>query len=106
MATLDLFSSEPAVPDTTPEHRLRALRETLHRYGHAYYVLDAPVVPDAEYDRLFKRLQALETAHPELASADSPTQRVGSAVLDAFASVRHRVPMLRDRKSTRLNSSH
>lgn len=77
-------------------HELRAaeLRELLNRYGHEYYVLDAPTVPDAEYDRLFRELQALEEAHPELAVADSPTKRVGGAPLDAFESATHLVPML------------
>ncbi|RBJ63993.1 DNA ligase, partial [Pseudomonas sp. MWU12-2534b] len=67
-------------------HELRAaeLRELLNRYGHEYYVLDAPTVPDAEYDRLFRELQALEEAHPELAVADSPTKRVGGAPLAEF----------------------
>ena len=70
------------------------LRALLHRHAHLYYTLDAPEIPDAEYDRLFRELQALEAEHPELLSPDSPTQRVGGAVLDAFAPVRHAVPML------------
>ncbi|MBK9614834.1 MAG: NAD-dependent DNA ligase LigA [Uliginosibacterium sp.] len=70
------------------------LRDTLNRYAHAYYVLDAPVVPDAEYDRLFRDLQAIESAYPELQTLDSPTQRVGGAILKELAAVRHRVPML------------
>ena len=70
------------------------LREVIARYDHHYYVLDAPLVPDAEYDRLFRELQALETEHPELRTSDSPTQRVGGAVLSACAAVRHAVPML------------
>ena len=76
------------------------LRATLNRYGHQYYVLDQPEVPDAEYDRLFRELQALEAAHPALLTADSPTQRVGGSVLDGFATVRHRVPMLSIRTET------
>jgi DNA ligase (NAD+) len=78
------------------ELRARAvrLRADLERYAHAYYVLDAPLVPDAEYDRLFSELEALETSHPELASADSPTQRVGGAPLEGFREVAHRLPML------------
>ncbi len=67
---------------------------------HAYYVLDAPIVPDAEYDRLFRELQALEAAHPQLQTPDSPTQRVGGKALDGFASVTHRVPMLSIRTET------
>ena len=61
--------------------RLAALRELLHRHGHSYYVLDAPEIPDAEYDRLFRELQALEASHPDLLSPDSPTQRVGGGIL-------------------------
>jgi len=74
--------------------RAAHLRQLLNQHAHRYYVLDDPNIPDAEYDRLFKELQALEAAHPELLSPDSPTQRVGGAPVDAFASVRHRVPML------------
>jgi DNA ligase (NAD+) len=80
-------------------------RALLHRYAHAYYTLDAPLVPDAEYDRLFRQLQTLESAHPELLSPDSPTQRVGGAVLDAFAPVTHRVPMLSIRTETDTEAS-
>ena len=89
MSTSDLFSSEPA-----PTERAAELREQLHRHAHLYYTLDAPEIPDAEYDRLFRELQALEAAHPELLTPDSPTQRVGGRVLDAFTPVRHAVPML------------
>ncbi|MCV4599965.1 NAD-dependent DNA ligase LigA, partial [Escherichia coli] len=70
------------------------MREQLQRYDYHYYVLDAPLVPDAEYDRLFRELQALEHAHPELQTPDSPTQRVGGGLLDELPKVRHRVPML------------
>jgi DNA ligase (NAD+) len=87
------------------QERASQLRDILHRQGHAYYVLDAPLVPDAEYDRLFAELQALETAHPELLTADSPTQRVGGRALDAFAPVRHRVPMLSIRTETDTEAS-
>jgi DNA ligase (NAD+) len=76
------------------------LRAKLHHHAHAYYTLDAPEIPDAEYDRLFRELQALESAHPELLTPDSPTQRVGGQVLDAFAQVTHRVPMLSIRTET------
>lgn len=75
-----------------------ALSEQLHRHAHLYYVLDTPELPDAEYDKLFQRLQAIENEFPELRTADSPTQRVGGKVLDGFVKVRHKVPML-DRKS-------
>nr|CBA26284.1 DNA ligase [Curvibacter putative symbiont of Hydra magnipapillata] len=105
MATLDLFSPEPAVPDSLPHKRLQALREELHRLGHAYYVLDAPLVPDVEYDRLFRELQDLEAQHPEWVTPDSPTQRVGGQVLDAFTSVRHAVPMLSIRTETDTEST-
>lgn len=72
-------------------HELHAL---LHRYAHEYYVQDAPSVPDAEYDRLFAELHALEMAHPELVTVDSPTQRVGGKPLPEFSQVSHKVPML------------
>ncbi len=71
--------------------RLRAL---LERYNREYYVLDAPSVPDAEYDRVFRELQALEATHPELATPESPTQRVGGAPAAGFREVRHALPML------------
>ena len=77
-----------------PAVRAAGLRAEIARHDHAYYVLDAPTIPDAEYDRLFRELQALEAAHPELRTADSPTQRVGGKPLAQFAAVRHRVPML------------
>jgi len=80
--------------------QVEALRREIERHNHAYYVLDAPTIPDAEYDRLFRELQALEAAHPELASADSPTQRVGGTPLPEFTQVRHAVPMLSIRTET------
>ena len=86
--------------DASPTARAAELRRQLHHHAHRYYVLDAPEVPDAEYDRLFRELQALEAAHPELLTADSPTQRVGGAVLQGFAPVRHAVPMLSIRTET------
>ena len=70
------------------------LREQIDRANHAYYQLDAPEISDAEYDRLFRELQALEEAHPELRSTDSPTQRVGAPIASAFAKVTHRRPMI------------
>src|SRR6478752_4537749 len=76
------------------------LHRVLHQHAHRYYVLDDPSVPDAEYDRLFRELQELEAAHPELLTPDSPTQRVGGKPLDQFASVRHKVPMLSIRTET------
>ncbi|TAH48569.1 MAG: NAD-dependent DNA ligase LigA [Betaproteobacteria bacterium] len=83
-----------------PAARAAALRAEITRHDHAYYVLDAPTVPDAEYDRLFRELQALEAAHPELCVPDSPTRRVGGRPLAQFAPVRHRVPMLSIRTET------
>ena len=88
-----------------PLNELQALRSQLHEHAHRYYVLDDPQIPDAEYDRLFQTLQALETAHPELITPDSPTQRVGGKPLDAFASVRHAVPMLSIRTETDTEAS-
>jgi DNA ligase (NAD+) len=78
----------------SPGKRAAFLRAELERHNHAYYVLDAPTIPDAEYDRLFRELQEIEAAHPELRTADSPTQRVGGAPLAAFRQVAHGVPML------------
>jgi DNA ligase (NAD+) len=80
--------------------RAAALRAQLNHHAHRYYVLDAPEIPDAEYDRLFQELQAIEAAHPELLAPDSPTQRVGGRVLDGFDPVRHAVPMLSIRTET------
>ena len=74
--------------------RARSLRTQIEAHNRAYYVDDAPSVPDAEYDRLFRELQAIEAAHPDLLTADSPTQRVGGAPKPEFSQVRHRVPML------------
>ena len=80
--------------DAAVRAEIGQLREELARHNHRYYVLDDPSVPDAEYDRLMRRLRELEAQHPELVTPDSPTQRVGGAALDAFTSVRHEVPML------------
>ncbi|TFZ04861.1 NAD-dependent DNA ligase LigA [Ramlibacter rhizophilus] len=93
-----------AVPDDDVR-RAAALRERLHHHAHCYYVLDDPQIPDAEYDKLFQELQALEARHPQLRTPDSPTQRVGGAPLDAFAKVRHRVPMLSIRTETDIEAS-
>lgn len=73
---------------------IRRLKELLEHHAHQYYTLDAPEIPDAEYDLLFQRLQALEAEHPDLVTADSPTQRVIGAVLEGLTPVRHAVPML------------
>ncbi len=80
--------------------RTAALRAEIAEHDHRYYVLDAPTVSDAEYDALFRELQALEARHPVLVTPDSPTQRVGGVPAAAFESVRHRVPMLSIRTET------
>ena len=80
--------------------RARALRAEIEKHNYQYYVLDAPLIPDAEYDRLFRELQAIEAEHPELLTADSPTLRVGGKALDLFSPVRHAVPMLSIRTET------
>ena len=80
--------------------RARELRAELEKHNYQYYVLDAPLIPDAEYDRLFRELQALEAEHPELLTPDSPTQRVGGQALDTFKPLRHAVPMLSIRTET------
>lgn len=79
---------------TDPAGRAQALRQQLEEYNHQYYVLDQPSVPDVEYDRLFAELVVLEQEYPHLQSPDSPTRRVGGAVLERFNSVEHLVPML------------
>jgi DNA ligase (NAD+) len=74
--------------------RMAYLGEELNRHIYNYHVLDAPTIPDAEYDRLFRELQALESAHPQAVSNDSPTSRVGAAPIPEFKQVTHAVPML------------
>ncbi|MCE0825466.1 NAD-dependent DNA ligase LigA [Buttiauxella sp. A2-C2_NF] len=78
----------------TIEQQMTQLRTTLRHHEYLYHVLDNPEIPDAEYDRLMGELRALEEAHPELITPDSPTQRVGAAPLSEFTQVRHEVPML------------
>jgi DNA ligase (NAD+) len=87
------------------EERAAALRELLHHHAHRYYVLDAPEIPDAEYDKLFRELQHIEEEHPGLRTPDSPTQRVGGKALEGFAKVRHKVPMLSIRTETDIEAS-
>jgi DNA ligase (NAD+) len=84
----------PDSPASDPSERAAFLRTEIERHNHAYYVLDAPTLPDAEYDKLFHELQEIEAAHPQLRSTDSPTQRVGGAALPEFLQVQHAVPML------------
>lgn len=76
------------------QQQIDTLRQDLRRYEYEYHVLDNPTIPDAEYDRLFHQLKALEAEHPELITADSPTQRVGAKPLSGFAQIRHEIPML------------
>jgi DNA ligase (NAD+) len=85
--------------------RAAQLRAEIERHNHAYYVLDTPSIPDAEYDRLFRDLQGLEQHYPELLTADSPTLRVGGRPLEQFAPVRHDVPMLSIQTETDTESS-
>jgi DNA ligase (NAD+) len=124
MATFDLFPEEnPFVADTyseqlamnsiaiaddmsaSPIARREAMHAFLHHHAHQYYVLDDPQIPDAEYDRVFKLLQALEAEHPELQTPDSPTQRVIGAVMDGLSPVRHAIPMLSIRTETDTEAS-
>ena len=82
------------------------LREYLTEQGYLYYVLDAPVIPDYEYDRLNRRLEDLEAAHPEEITPDSPTQRVGGKILDSFQPYTHEVPLMYStRRRSRLSAS-
>jgi DNA ligase (NAD+) len=90
----------PVSADATVAARSQVLRALLNQYAHAYYVNDMPLVPDAEYDRLYQELERIEAAHPALIAPDSPTQRVGAMPLTAFAPVRHTVPMLSIRTET------
>jgi DNA ligase (NAD+) len=90
----------PAAKRLSPADEAKALRAGLERANYAYYVLDAPEMPDAEYDRLFRRLQELEAEHPGLATPDSPTQRVGAAPRADLPEVRHSIPMLSVRTET------
>jgi len=76
------------------QRRIDTLRHTLNQHSYQYYVLDNPSIPDADYDALYRELQALEQQHPELITADSPTQRVGAAPLDKFGQVTHQIAML------------
>ncbi len=100
------MTAQHATPDAqAAAGRAAALRAEIARHDHAYYVLDAPTIPDAEYDRLFRELQALEAAYPELRTPDSPTQRVGGKPLAQFPPVRHRVPMLSIRTETDTGAS-
>src|ERR1039457_3989261 len=90
-------TADAKTPAMTFEHardRVMALREELEHHSRQYHVLDAPEITDAEYDRLFRELVDLESAYPNLQTADSPTQRVGGEPAATFTKVRHRTPML------------
>jgi DNA ligase (NAD+) len=87
-------------PRASAKERAQQLREQIARADYEYYVLASPSLPDAEYDRIFRELRDLEASHPELATADSPTQRVGGAVRSDLPKVRHAVPMLSIRTET------
>ncbi len=97
---MEMSEREGSPEQPVAARRAEELRELLHHHAHCYYVLDAPEIPDAEYDRLFQELQALESAYPELLTPDSPTQRVLGKVLEGFVPVRHAVPMLSIRTET------
>ena len=97
MGQNDLFGAASASPESDAvvgRARAEWLRDELNRHSHAYYVLDNPSIPDAEYDKLFRELQQLEAQHPDLIFPDSPTQRVGGEPLPEFNQVQHDVPML------------
>ncbi len=79
---------------TALQQRATELHQVINKYNHQYYVLDNPEVPDSEYDRLFRELQQLEQAYPELSTPSSPTQRVGGQALDKFSQITHALPML------------
>src|SRR5829696_903417 len=95
-----LLSVEPLpMPDVASdavslERRVDTLRKTIEKHNYDYYILDQPTATDAEYDALFRELREIETAHPELISPESPTQRVGIAPQSRFSQIRHPLPML------------
>lgn len=82
------------MPNIKTKQRIQSLREEINAHNYSYYVLDNPEIPDSEYDRLLGELGDIEQQHPELITADSPTQRVGATPLDSFSEVKHEVPML------------
>lgn len=88
----DMTKTVTSKPDL--KKRLESLKKEINEHNHLYYVLDAPTIPDSEYDRLFQELVQIEEAHPELRTQDSPTQRVGSTPLKSFPELTHSVPML------------
>jgi len=90
----DIPDISQAIEVSSPAQQLAALREQIRQYDYQYYVLDDPSVPDSEYDKVYRELQALENAHPALVTPDSPTQRVGGSALKTFSSITHRQAML------------
>lgn len=93
----DFFADEPqgsSVVSVELQQKLAVLKDTINGHNYRYYALDEPSIPDAEYDRLMRELQAIETAHPELITPDSPSQKVGAAALTSFTEVAHEMPML------------
>ncbi|OJU92268.1 MAG: DNA ligase (NAD(+)) LigA [Burkholderiales bacterium 66-5] len=101
----ELFSAPAQDGQALAAMQIEELRAQLTRWAHAYYVLDAPSVPDGEYDRVYQQLERLEAAHPALITPDSPTQRVLGSVLPGLAAVRHAVPMLSIRTETDTEAS-
>ena len=94
------------VEKTDIRGRIEELRERIRYHNRRYYVEDAPEIGDAEYDALYKELEALEADHPELVTPDSPTQRVGAEPLEGFEQVRHAVPMLSLANARKLEDLH
>ena len=79
---------------STPADRVKELREIIEQHNYNYYILDDPAISDGEYDTLFRELETLEAKHPQLITANSPTQRVGAEPLAEFSTIQHRLPML------------
>lgn len=93
----DFFADEPqgsSAVSVDIQQKLAALKDSINTHNYRYYALDEPSIPDAEYDRLMRELQAIEAEHPELITPDSPSQKVGAAALTSFAEVAHEMPML------------
>ncbi len=94
MSTDSLITGQLNAKSADLIEQIQQLRKTLNYHSHHYYVLDAPEIPDVEYDKLFRQLESLESQYPELVTLDSPTQRVGGQILDGFKQVTHQLPML------------
>ena len=88
------FRQERDAPAENVVELVGSLRQQINHHNHQYHTLDQPRISDAEFDRLFRDLNALEQEHPDLVSDDSPTQRIGSVPLSAFSQVQHELPML------------